>query len=110
MKKIIHEILQRFGKEQTTSDDSWANDIDLTVAEMQSKEGIRLCPVCITSMPKAKRKCINQECRVSLKIAKKQANGTAVLGPASIAPVRSFHHRMHEPSLLGENSAFVYSK
>ncbi|KAJ7387792.1 hypothetical protein OS493_001136 [Desmophyllum pertusum] len=82
MKKIIREILQRFGKEQTTSDDSWANDIDLTVAEMQSKEGIRLCPVCITSMPKARRKFMNQECRVSLKIDKKQANGTAVLRPA----------------------------
>ncbi|KAJ7387804.1 hypothetical protein OS493_001148 [Desmophyllum pertusum] len=36
--KIIHEILQRFEKEQTTSDDSWENDIDLTVAEMQCQK------------------------------------------------------------------------
>ncbi|KAJ7369559.1 hypothetical protein OS493_038054 [Desmophyllum pertusum] len=91
---------------------SWANDIDLTVAEMQSKEGIRLCPVCITSTPKAKRKCINQECRVSLKIAKKQANANrqfekvmmnAVMSQADIYKIQPSEspRKVRRPSICG---------
>lgn len=57
----------------------------------------------------AKCKCINQECRVSLKSAEKQANGTTIIGPTRIAHVYGFQYIMHETS-LGENTAFVYTK
>ena len=43
---------------------------------MQSREGIRICPVCNTSMSKTKRECVNKDCRVSLKSAEKAASGT----------------------------------
>lgn len=110
---MIHDILLKVVKEQTTSDGRWTDDIDLRVAEMQSKDGMRICPMCDTSMPKTKRKCVNKDCGVNLKSAEKQASGTDILGTALIAPVRTFQHRMHETSLgfqVQENEAFVYKK
>ena len=89
---MILDILHKVVKEQTTADGSWTDDIDLRVADMRSKEGMHVCPVCNTSMPKTKRKCINQDCRVSLKSAEQEASGTDILGTALIAPVRSFQH------------------
>ena len=60
---MIHDILHKVVREQTNSEGSWTYDIGMRVAEMQAKEGMCVCPVCNTSMPKTKRKCINQECR-----------------------------------------------
>lgn len=79
---MIHEIMQKVVKEHTASDGRWSDDIDQRVTEMQSREGIRICPVCNTSMPKTKRKCVNKDCRVSLKSAEKAASGTDILGTA----------------------------
>lgn len=110
---MIHEILHKVGKGQTTSDGRWTDDIDLRVLEMRSKEGMRICPMCDTSMPKTKRKCVDKDCGVNLKSAEKQASGTDILGTALIAPVRTFQHRVHETSLgfqVQENEAFVYKK
>ena len=110
---MIHDILLKVVQEQTTSDGRWTDDIDLRVAEMQSKDGMRICPMCDTSMPKTKQKCVNKDCGVNLKSAEKQASGTDILGTALIAPVRTFQHRMHETSLgfqVQENEAFVYKK
>lgn len=90
---MIHGILHKVVREQTNSEGSWPDDIDMRVAEM------RVCPVCNTSMPKTKRKCINQECRVSLRSAEREANGTDILGTALVAPIRTYHHRVHETSL-----------
>ena len=110
---MIHEIMQNVVKEHTISDGIWTDDIDQRVTEMQSREGIRICPVCNTSMPNTKRKCVNKDCRVSLKSAEKAASGTNILGTALIAPVRTFQHRVHETSLgfqVQENEAFLYNK
>lgn len=57
---MIHEILLEVVKERTTSDGRGTDEIDLRVAEMQSKEGMHVCPMCDTSMPKTKRKCVNR--------------------------------------------------
>lgn len=109
---MIHDILHKVVREQTNSEGSWTDDIDMRVAEMQAKEGMRVCPVCNTSMPKTKRKCTNQECRVSLKSAEREANDTDILGTALVAAIRTYHHRVHETSLgfqIEEDKAFVYS-
>ena len=87
---MIHEIMLKVVKEQTTSSGSWMDDVDLRVADMRSKEGMCTCPMCNTSMPKAKRKCVNKDCHVSLKSAEKQASSTDILGTALIATVCTF--------------------
>ena len=74
-------------KEHTTSDGRWTDDIDQRVTEMQSREGIRICPVCNTSMSKTKRKCVNKDCRVRLKSAEEAESGTDILG-------RSQHNKL----------------
>jgi len=110
---MIHDILVKVVKEQAISDGRWTDDIDLRVAEMQLKEGMRICPMCDTSMPKTKRKCVTKNCGVNLKSAEKQASGTDILGTALIAPVRTFQYRVYETSLgfqVQENEAFVYKR
>lgn len=52
--------------------------------------------VCQTTMEWTKRKCINPECRVSLKAAEKQVQGSDILGTALIAPVRCYQQRVRE--------------
>jgi len=83
-------------KEQTKTDGEWKDDIDLRVAEIKAKEGMRVCPVCQTTMERTKRKCVNPDCRVSLKAAEKEVQGTDVLGTALVAPVRQYRHRVKE--------------
>lgn len=110
---MIQDILKKVVKQHTKSDGEWKDDIDARVQEMKSKDGMHVCPVCNTMMAKTKRKCINPDCRVSLKVAEKQANGTDILGTALVAPVRTLQHRLHETSLgfrIEENEAFVFSK
>lgn len=110
---MIHEILKKVAKEHTKANGEWKDDIDARVEELSAKEGMRVCPVCNTTMPRTKRKCINADCLVSLKLAEKQASGTDILGTALVAPVRTFQHRLHETSLgfrIKENNAFVFSK
>lgn len=110
---MIHEILKKVAKEHTKANGEWKDDIDARVEELSAKEGMRVCPVCNTTMPRTKRKCVNADCRVSLKLAEKQASGTDILGTALVAPVRTFQHRLHETSLgfrIEENNAFVFSK
>lgn len=110
---MIHEILKKVAKEHTKANGEWKDDIDARVEELSAKEGMRVCPVCNTTMPRTKRKCINADYLVSLKLAEKQASGTDILGTALVAPVRTFQHRLHETSLgfrIKENNAFVFSK
>ena len=61
---------------------------------MKAKEGMRVCPVCQTTMERTIRKCVNPDCRVSLKAAEKEVQGTDVLGTALVAPVRQYRHRV----------------
>ena len=61
---------------------------------MKAKEGMRVCPVCQTAMERTIRKCVNPDCRVSLKAAEKEVQGTDVLGTALVAPVRQYRHRV----------------
>ena len=95
-KKFIHELLQDVLKEQTKTDGEWKDDIDLRVEEMKAKEGMRVCPVCQTTMERTRRKCVNPDCRVSLKEAEREVQGTDVLGTALVAPVRQYRHRVKE--------------
>ena len=83
-------------KEQTKTDGEWKDDIDLRVAEMKAKEGMRVYPVCQTTMERTKRKCVNPDCRVSLKAAEKEVQGTDVFGTALVAPVCQYRHRVKE--------------
>ena len=93
---MIHELLHDLLKEQTKVNGEWKDDIDLRVDDIKANEGRRVCPVCQTSMERTKRKCINPECRVSLKAAEKQAQGSDILGTALIAPVRCYQQRVRE--------------
>ncbi|XP_067021906.1 uncharacterized protein [Acropora muricata] len=95
-KNLINELLQDALKEQTKTDGEWKDDIDLRVAEIKAKEGMRVCPVCQTTMERTKRKCVNPACRVSLKAAEKEVQGTDVLGTAIVAPVRQYRHRVKQ--------------
>ena len=74
----------------------WKDDIDLLVAEMKAKEGMCVCPVCQTTVERTKCKCVNPDCRASLKAAEKKVQGTDVLGTALVAPVCQYHHRVKE--------------
>ena len=93
---MIHELLHDLLKEQTKVNGEWKDDIDLRVADIRANEGRRVCPVCQTTMERTKRKCINPECRVSLKAAEKQVQGSDILGTALIAPVRCYQQRVRE--------------
>ena len=86
-------------KKQTKTDGEWKDDIDLRVAKMKAKEGMRVCPVCQTTMERTKRKCVNPDCRVSLKAAEKEVQGTDVLGTALVPPVSAWSER--DPIWLG---------
>ena len=39
---MIHDILHKLVREQTNSEGSWTDDIDMRVAEIQAKEGMRV--------------------------------------------------------------------
>ena len=64
--------------------------------KMKVKEGMRVCPVCQTTMERTRCKCVNPDCRVSLKEAEKEVQGTDVLGTALVAPVHQYRHRVKE--------------
>lgn len=83
-------------KEQTKIDGEWKDDIDLHVAEIKAKEGMHVCPVCQKTMERTKPKCVNPDCRVRLKAAEKEIQGTDVLGTALLAPVHQYCHRKKE--------------
>ena len=75
-------------KKQTKTDGEWKDDIDLRVAKMKAKEGMRVCPVCQTTMERTKRKA-----------AEKEVQGTDVLGTALVPPVSAWSER--DPIWLG---------
>ena len=50
-------------------------------------------------MERSRRKCINPECKVGLKSAEKEVQGTDILGTALVAPICQFHHRVKETHL-----------
>lgn len=93
-KLLIHECLKEVVAEQYKStDNSYMDDIDKKVDEIEKKKTTRTCPNCATEMPKQKRICINQDCRVNLKAAESRLTGEDILGTALVDPVfraRSF--------------------
>lgn len=86
-------------KEHTKVGQVWKDEIDNRVEEMKSKEGKRVCPVCHTMMERTRRKCINPDCRVSLKAAEKEVQGSDILGTALVAPIPHYRHRVRETQL-----------
>ena len=84
-------------KEQTKTEEEWKDDIDLRVPKMKAEEGMHVCPVCQTTMERTRRKCVNPECRVSLKEAEKEVQGTDVLGTALVAPVCQYCQSDRDP-------------
>ena len=93
---MIHEMLQKILKEQTQINGQWSDDVDSRVQELKDRAGTRVCPVCQTVMEKSRRKCTNSACRVSLKSAEKELQGSDVLGTALVAPVREYRRRIIE--------------
>lgn len=65
--------------------------IDVKVGEIEKKKTTRTCPNCATEMPKQKRVCINQACRVNLKAAENKLTGEDILGTALVEPVQRSH-------------------
>lgn len=98
-KRLIHELLQGLLKEQTKTGDVWQDDVDIRVNDIKAKEGKRVCPVCQTTMDRNKRKCVNIDCRVSLKDAEKELQGSDILGTALVAPIRQYRQRVRETQL-----------
>ena len=90
------ELLRDALKEQTKTDGERKDNNDLNVTEMKGKEGMHVCPVCQTTMERTKPKCVNPDCRVRLKAAEKEVQGTDVLGTALVAPVPKYCHRVKE--------------
>ena len=86
MIQLLHDLL----KEQNKVNGEWKDDIDLRVEEIKANDGKLVCPVCQTRMERTKRKCVNPDCRVSLKAAEKQVQGSDILGTALIAPIRCY--------------------
>ena len=86
MIQLLHDLL----KEQNKVNGEWKDDIDLRVEEIKANDGKLVCPVCQTRMEQTKRKCVNPDCRVSLKAAEKQVQGSDILGTALIAPIRCY--------------------
>ena len=93
---MIHELLHDLLMEQNKVNGEWKADIDLRVDELKANEGRRVCPVCQTTMERTRRKCVNPDCRVSLKAAEKQVQGSDILGTAPIAPIRCYQQRVKE--------------
>lgn len=77
----------------------WQDDVDSRVDDIKAKEGKRVCPVCQTSMERTKRKCVNADCRVSLKAAEKELQGSDILGTVLVAPIRQYRQRVRETHL-----------
>ena len=50
-------------------------------------------------MERTRRKCINPDCRVSLKAAEKEVQGSDILGTALVAPIPHYRHRVRETQL-----------
>ena len=57
---------------------------------------MRLCPVRQTTMERNRCRCVNLDCRVSLKEHEKEVQGTDVLGTALVTPIHQYHHRVKE--------------
>ena len=93
---MIHELLRDLLMEQNNVNGEWKDDIDLRVDELKANEGRHVCPVCQTSMERTRRKCVNPDCRVSLKAAEKQVQGSDILGTALIAPIHCYQQRVKE--------------
>ena len=98
-KRLIHELLRELLKEQTKTGDVWQDDVDIRVDDIKAKEGKRVCPVCQTTMDRNERKYVNLDCRVSLKEAEKELQGSDILGTALVAPIRQYRQRVRETQL-----------
>ena len=55
-----------------------------------------VCSVCQTTMERTRSRCVNLDCRVSLKEAEKEVQGTDVLGTALVTPVHQYHRKLKE--------------
>lgn len=55
-----------------------------------------VCSVCQTTMERTRCRCVNLDCRVSLKEAEKEVQGTDVLGTALVTPVHQYHRKLKE--------------
>ena len=53
-----------------------------------------VCSVSQTTMERTR--CVNLDCRVSLKEAEKEVQGTDVLGTALVTPVHQYHRKVKE--------------
>ena len=76
------------------------DDVHVKVKEINPRENSQVCLNCATVMPKAKRKCINTECRVDLKAAERKLTGEDILGIAIVEPVRKYHYRFKENKVV----------
>lgn len=85
---MIHECLKAVAGEQYKASDSYKDDIDVKVGEIEKKKTTRTCPNCATEMPKQKHVCISQACRVNLKAAESRLIGEDILGIALIELVQ----------------------
>ena len=106
---MIHELLHDLLMEQNKVNGEWKDDIDLRVDELKANEGRHVYPVCQTSMERTRRKCVNPDCRVSLKAAEKQVQGSNILGTALIAPIRCYQQRVSRADMCFNCSISVKS-
>lgn len=83
---MIHECLKGVVAEQYKSNDDYTDDIEKKVSEIEKRKMTRTCPNWNTEMPKQKRVCINQACRVNLKSAESKLSGEDILGTALLEP------------------------
>lgn len=86
--------------EQLKSTSGFTDDIDKKVSEIEKKKTTRTCRNCSNEMPRQKRVCINQACRVKLKAAENKLSGEDILGTALLEPVRQGNHSFKEHEVV----------
>ena len=86
--------------EQYSSNGAYTDDIDKKVGEIEKRKTTRTCPNCNTEMPRQKRVCINQACRVNLKAAESKLSGEDILGTALLEPVHQVNPSFKEHEVV----------
>ena len=86
--------------EQYTSNDAYTDDIDKKVGEIEKRKTTRTCTNCNTEMPRQKRVCRNQACKVNLQAAESKLSGKDILGTALLEPVRQVNHSFKEHEVV----------
>ncbi|XP_078607650.1 uncharacterized protein LOC144879762 isoform X1 [Branchiostoma floridae x Branchiostoma japonicum] len=99
LRKMIHERLSKVANQQQFQDGQYVDHVDACVTEKEKKKDWKQCCRCGEEVPKTKRLCPNEKCRVNLKEAEDAANRKDVYGTMVLAPIRKYSYRPKETEI-----------